>query len=129
MLFHVFGSSVHDSEAITSPAAAPAGTTFSAEWIAGLGGRQTTRADGYIDPVTAPGNGVHGARLGARIPLGAQAGNAAHRPRFALLPQLEYLHADRGETRAYRSNGVIAGSIVQPETTRWQIGAGLEVVW
>ena len=114
---------------IWAPAAAPAGTTFSAEWIAGLGGRQTTRADGYIDPVTAPGNGVHGASLGARIPLGAQAGNPAHRPRFALLPQLEYLHADRGETRAYRSNGVIAGSIVQPETTRWQIGAGLEVVW
>ena len=99
--------------------------TARGEILTGIKSDQGISSPGLIDPVMVPGNGMWGTRLSARVPVGILAGGT----RIFATPRVEYLHADRSDTRPFRSQGRIAGAITQPETTRWQIGAGIEVAW
>jgi hypothetical protein len=107
------------------PYASPHAFTVRGEVLTGIKSEQKISSPGLFDPVTVPGNGMWGTRLSARVPVGILAGGT----RIFATPRVEYLHADRSDTRPFRSQGRIAGAITQPETTRWQIGAGIEVAW
>jgi hypothetical protein len=99
--------------------------TARGEFLTGIGSRQGISSPGLIDPVTVPGNGMWGTRLSARVPVGQLAGRA----RIFATPRVEYLHNDRSDPRQFSTQGRLGGTVTQPETTRWQIGAGLELAW
>jgi hypothetical protein len=48
---------------------------------------------------------------------------------WTLTPTVEYLHSDRSEDRLWTQNGVIRGTLAQPETRRWAAGVGLMAIW
>lgn len=111
--------------ALWLPFASQNGFTARGEILTGIKSEQGISSPGLIDPVSVPGNGMWGARLFARIPAGILPGGS----RAFITPRVEYLHAERSDTRPFRSQGRVAGILTQPETTRWQIGAGLELAW
>ena len=107
------------------PHASPHAFTVRGEVLTGIKSEQEISSPGLFDPVTVPGNGMWGTRLSARIPVGVLAGGT----RSFITPRVEYHHADRSDSRPLPGQGPITGIVTQPETTRWQIGAGIELAW
>ena len=92
----------------------------------GLSGTQDVSSPGVIDEVELPEGRSWGIRGAARIPLNPE---RAGRLSWVLVPRFEYLHSDRSEERLWTQDGVIRGTVAQPETRRWAVGAGLMAVW
>jgi hypothetical protein len=107
------------------PHAAANAFTARAELFTGISSAQGISSPGLIDPVTVPGNGMWGTRLSARVPAGVLSGGT----RAFIAPRLEYRHNARSDTRPFNTRGGLGGIVTQPETTRWLIGAGLELAW
>ncbi len=102
----------------------PVTLDLSALWA--LSGTQEVSSPGVIDPVELPEGRSWGVRGAVRIPLNP---HSANRWSWVLIPRFEYLHSDRSENRLWTQDGVIQGTLAQPETRRWAVGAGLMAIW
>lgn len=92
----------------------------------GLSGTQDVSSPGVIDEVELPEGRSWGIRGAVRIPLNP---HTTSRWSWVLTPRFEYLHSDRSEDRLWTQDGVIRGTLAQPETRRWAVGAGLMAIW
>lgn len=109
-----------------------AGLQYQASWgyaqmdlLTSLDGSQSISSKGAIDTVTIPSNDARGIRLQAALPL-ADADSNTH---LHWVPQFEYLHTPRSDSRPYNNGGMQVGTISQPETRRWSAGLGLVLSW
>ena len=94
--------------------------------VVGVSGTQTISAPGIIDDVDLPEGSTLGARVAANLPLGESDGRGLA---WSLAPTVEYLHSERSEDRPWFQNGVLRGTLAQPETRRWAAGVGLVASW
>ena len=94
--------------------------------VVGVSGTQTISAPGIVDDVDLPEGRTLGARVEASVPLGESGGRALA---WSLVPTVEYLHSDRSEDRPWFQNGVLRGTLAQPEMRRWAAGVGLTASW
>lgn len=94
--------------------------------VFGLSGTQEVSSAGIVDEVELPEGQALGARFAAVIPLGAPRSSGWA---WSLTPAVEYLHTDRSEDRLWSQNGVIRGTLAQPEMRRWSAGLGLMATW
>ena len=100
------------------------GLELTAVW--GLSGTQKVSSAGIIDEVELPEGRTYGVRSIVSIPLNpdSKAGWT-----WTLTPRFEYLHSDRSEDRLWTQDGVLRGTLAQPETRRWAAGVGLMAIW
>lgn len=94
--------------------------------VFGLSGTQEVSSPGIVDEVALPEGQAIGARFAAVIPLGVPRSSGWA---WALTPVVEYLQTDRSEDRLWSQNGVIRGTLAQPEMRRWSAGVGLMATW
>lgn len=92
----------------------------------GLSGTQEVSSPGIIDEVELPEGRTYGVRGIVSIPLNPDSKGGWT---WTLTPTVEYLHSDRSEDRLWTQNGVIRGTLAQPETRRWAAGVGLMATW
>jgi hypothetical protein len=92
----------------------------------GLSGTQEVSSPGIIDEVELPEGRTYGVRGLVSIPLNPDSKGGWT---WTLTPTVEYLHSDRSEDRLWTQNGVIRGTLAQPETRRWAAGVGLMATW
>jgi hypothetical protein len=92
----------------------------------GLSGTQEVSSPGIIDEVELPEGRTYGVRGIVSIPLNPDSKGGWT---WTLTPTVEYLHSDRSEDRLWTQNGVIRGTLAQPETRRWAAGVGLMAIW
>lgn len=92
----------------------------------GLSGTQKVSSAGIIDEVELPEGRTYGVRSVISIPLNP---DSKSEWTWTLTPTVEYLHSDRSEDRLWTQNGVIRGTLAQPETRRWAAGVGLMAIW
>jgi hypothetical protein len=92
----------------------------------GLSGTQEVSSPGIIDEVELPEGRTYGVRGIVSIPLSPDSKGGCT---WTLTPTVEYLHSDRSEDRLWTQNGVIRGTLAQPETRRWAAGVGLMAIW
>lgn len=101
------------------------GLTIAAEGLVSVFALQTVSADGVIDPVDIPGKAVRG--------LALEFSQAMSKRFWAATPswetRLEYLHAARSNSRSFTGPAGLAGSLTQPESTRWQLSSGFLWSW
>ena len=95
-------------------------------WVWGLSGTQKVSSAGIIDEVELPEGRTYGVRSIVSIPLNPDSKGGW---RWTLTPTVEYLYSDRSEDRLWTQNGVIRGTLAQPETRRWAAGVGLMAIW
>jgi len=92
----------------------------------GLSGTQKVSSAGIIDEVELPEGRTYGVRSIVSIPLNPHSKGGWM---WTLTPTVEYLHSDRSEDRLWTQDGVIRGTLAQPETRRWAAGLGLMAIW
>lgn len=92
----------------------------------GLSGTQKVSSAGIIDEVELPEGRTYGVRSIVSIPLNPDSKGGWT---WTLTPTVEYLYSDRSEDRLWTQNGVIRGTLAQPETRRWAAGVGLMAIW
>jgi len=92
----------------------------------GLSGTQKVSSAGIIDEVELPEGRTYGVRSIVSIPLNPDSKGGWM---WTLTPTVEYLHSDRSEDRLWTQDGVIRGTLAQPETRRWAAGLGLMAIW
>ncbi len=96
-----------------------------AEWHRSIGGTLRVSSPDVIDPVWIPLGASRGFSISARIPLGA----AGWFSRIDLEPGFSHTRSEASEARSWRREGVVQGSINEPEREEWQLGAGLRLSW
>ncbi|GAA5167261.1 hypothetical protein [Viridibacterium curvum] len=96
----------------------------SALWLRSFSSRQSVESAGYIDYNSFEGGRLRGYRFEALLPV-TRAGKVS----FALQPGFEYFDIARSADVPWYRNGVLNGSIAQPETHRWTASLMLAASW